>query len=164
MPDGIEKAGNGIFVADFFRDDISPAERRKVALTPHLLGCRLCDEKITGVFEKRPFEEVPLEGLRKKRMIRIVSRRTVTFFDKVILLMYDREVREDFQGFQSCPVHCFVLGSRDCEEFRKDDAKCGCDVPVLGYDAVVFYGQKRKFPLQCGRFEFSSHIVKLTIE
>ena len=69
-------------------------------------------------------------------MIRIVSHRTVTLFDKVVLLMYDREVREDFQGFQSCPVHCFVLGSRDCEEFGKDDAECGCDVPVFGYDAV----------------------------
>ena len=133
-------------------------------MPPHLLGRRLCNEKITGVFEKRPFEEVPLEGFRKKRMIRIVSRRTVTLFDKVVLLMYDCEVREDFQGFQSCPVHSFVLGSRDCEKFGKNDAECGCDVPVLGYDAVVFDGQKRKFPLQSGCFEFSSHIEKLTIE
>ena len=97
-------------------------------------------------------------------MVCIVSRRTVTLFDKIILFVNDREVREDFQGFQSCSVHSLVLGARDGEEFGKDDAKCGCDVPVFGYDAVVFDGQKRKFPLQCGRFEFSSHIEKLTIE
>lgn len=101
------------------------------------------------MLEKRPFEEVPLEGQRKKRVIRIVSRRMVTLFDKEVLLMYDREVREDFQGFQSCPVHRFVLGSRDCENFGKNEAECGCDVSVLGYDAVVFNGQKREFPFQC---------------
>ena len=133
-------------------------------MPPHLLGRRLCNEKITGVFEKRPFEEVPLERLRKKRMVCIVSRRTVTLLDKIILFVNDREVREDFQGFQSCSVHSLVLGARDGEEFGKDDAKCGCDVPVFGYDAVVFDGQKRKFPLQSGCFEFSSHIEKLTIE
>lgn len=81
-------------------------------------------------------------------MTRIVSRRTITLFDKVVLLMNDREVREDFQGFQSCSVHCFVLGARDGEEFGKDDAKCGCDVPVFGYDAVVFDSKERKFSLQ----------------
>lgn len=148
MPDGIEKTGNGIFVADFFRDDISPAKRRKVALPPHLLGRCFCDEKVAGVLEKRPLEKVPLEGLRKKRMIRIVNRRTVTLFDKVILLVNDREVREDFQGFQSCSVHSLVLGARDGEEFGKNDAERGRDVPVLGYDAVVFDSKERKFSLQ----------------
>lgn len=90
-------------------------------------------------------------------MIRIVNRRTVTLFDKVILLVNDREVREDFQGFQSCSVHSLVLGARDGEEFGKNDAERGRDVPVLGYDAVVFDSKERKFSLQRCCFESSSH-------
>lgn len=97
-------------------------------------------------------------------MVCIVSRRTVTLFDKIILFVNDREVREDFQGFQSCSVHSLVLGARDGEEFGKDDAKCGCDVPVLDMMQLFSTARSGKFPLQSGCFEFSSHIEKLTIE
>lgn len=92
------------------------------------------------MFEKGTFEKVSLKRLRKKGMFSIIGRRVIMLFDEVILLVNDRKVRENFQGFQSCPVHSLILSSRNSKEFGKYDTERGCNVPIFGNDAVVFDG------------------------
>ena len=106
-----------------------------------------------------PLVEVALVGAGEKAPLGALLRSRVSFFDKEVLLVDDRVIRQHSQGFEPCAVQRFVLLAREGEEFGQRNA-VGCrDVGEFGDDAVVLDAQQREFRFQCRGFQGSAHRI-----
>ena len=75
----------------------------------------------------------------------------VIFFQKPVLAVYYRIVRQYLDCLCSCAVHgCIICGS-DREQLRKKDLEADGHVRVFGENAPFLYGQDWKLTFQrCG--------------
>ena len=78
-----------IFVGDFLGQQVSTAERRKIALLCHVLLVRLGKEEIDRVVEIRTFVEVPFGGPGKEAQAAISELSLIVFLNEPVLLVYD---------------------------------------------------------------------------
>ena len=154
-----QKARHGIRVAHLPRDDEAPAQDGRSTGLTHPLGRGLRNEQVARVPQVGPLVEVALVGAGEKAPLGALLRSRVSFFDKEVLLVDDRVIRQYSQGFEPCTVQRFVLLAREGEEFGQQDAVSRGDVGELGDDAVVLDAQQREFRFQGRGFQGSAHRI-----
>ena len=75
----------------------------------------------------------------------------VIFFQKPVLAVYYRIVRQYLDCLCSCAVHGYIICGSDREQLRQKDLEADGHVRVFGENALFLHGQDRKLTFQrCG--------------
>ena len=136
-----EELAGGILVPYLLGDDMSPAERRKIALLPATVLGRLGQEQVAGMVQEGSLVEMPLETAGEETHILLLQVRTVALLDKPILLVYDAVGRQHLDCLYPRGMDRGILRTRHRIKFGKLDPKGDRNVGVFREDTTLFDGK-----------------------
>ena len=149
--DGFHELHHLVPVGDFLGNEMSAAERGKIALLCHTLPVGLGQEQVNAVMQVGAFVEMPFRCTGKETQTAASELALIVFLNKPVLFMHDAVIGQHLDGLVPCRVHRLVFCGGDGKEFGQFHAESHRDVRILAHHAPLLDGEQRKLRFQ-GRY------------
>ncbi|MBR8707119.1 hypothetical protein IX324_002944 [Bacteroides pyogenes] len=157
--DGFHELHHLVLIGNFLGNEVSTAERRKVALLCHALFVGFGQEEVNAVVQVRTLIKVSLRCTGKETQSTLGEFTLIVLLDEPILLMYDTVIGQHLDSLVPSRVHRLVFGGGDGEEFGQFHTESHRDVGVLAHYAPLLNRKQRKLRFQGRYLTVVSHCV-----